>query len=159
MCFPLLFYRFDLETSASFLEAECYKKYGKSGKSFYCSQVASTVRWLSTTNSTGLMNRIGMSTSSNAENLKAKENSFPTSSALLEQIPIETTKEENLLDVRSKPSPTVLQSNSEGISLPPIPSFAEFISSRKAKDDQLSKSEKQTPEKDRKNLEKRMRLQ
>ncbi|KAF7147650.1 hypothetical protein RHSIM_Rhsim03G0226800 [Rhododendron simsii] len=149
----------DLETSASFLETECYKKYGKSGKSFYCSQVASTVRWLSTTNSTDLMNRIGMSTSSNAENPTVKENSCPTSLALLEQNPIETSKEEILLDVRSEPSPTVLQSNSEGISLPPIPSFAEFVSSRKAKDNRLSKSEKQTPEEDRKNLEKRMRLQ
>ncbi|KAE9464593.1 hypothetical protein C3L33_03508, partial [Rhododendron williamsianum] len=137
----------DLETSASFLETECYKKYGKSGKSFYCSQVASTVRWLSTTNSTDLMNRIRMSTSSNADNLTVEENSFPTSLALLEQNPIETTKEEILLDVRSEPSPTVLQRDSEGISLPPIPSFVEFISSRKAKDNRLSKSEKQTPEK------------
>ncbi|XP_058206539.1 ATP-dependent DNA helicase Q-like 3 [Rhododendron vialii] len=149
----------DLETSASFLETECYKKYGKSGKSFYCSQVASTVRWLSTTNSTDLMNRIGMSTSSNAENPTVKENLCPTSLALLEQNPIETSKEEILLDVRSEPSPTVLQRDSEGISLLPIPSFAEFISSRKAKDNRLSKSEKQTPEKDRKNLEKRTRLQ
>lgn len=157
--FALLFCRIDLETSASFLETECYKKYGKSGKSFYCSQVASTVRWLSTTNSTDLMNRIRMSTSSNADNLTVEENSFPTSLALLEQNPIETTKEEILLDVRSEPSPTVLQRDSEGISLPPIPSFVEFISSRKAKDNRLSKSEKQTPEKDRKNLEKRMRLQ
>ncbi|KAI8565328.1 hypothetical protein RHMOL_Rhmol03G0250500 [Rhododendron molle] len=149
----------DLETSASFLETECYKKYGKSGKSYYCSQVASTVRWLSTTNSTDLMNRIRMSTSSNADNPTVKENSFPTSLALLEQNPIETTKEEILLDVRSEPSPTVLQRDSEGISLPPIPSFAEFISSRKAKDNRLSKSEKQTPEEYRKNLGKRMRLQ
>lgn len=100
-----------------------------------------------------------MSTSSNAENPTVKENSCPTSLALLEQNPIETSKEEILLDVRSEPSPTVLQSNSEGISLPPIPSFAEFVSSRKAKDNRLSKSEKQTPEEDRKNLEKRMRLQ
>lgn len=157
--FALLFCRIYLETSASFLETECYKKYGKSGKSFYCSQVASTVRWLSTANSIDLMSRIGPRTISNAENLTVKENSFPTSSAMLEQKPIETSTEEIHVDVRSEPSPSTLQSNSEGISLPPIPSFAEFISSRKAKDNQLSKSEEQTPGKYCKNLEKRMRLQ
>ena len=38
----------DAHAVASFLEIECFQKYGKSGRPFYNSQVASTVRWLST---------------------------------------------------------------------------------------------------------------
>lgn len=38
-------FRVEMETSASLLEDECYKKYGKAGKSFYYLQVASTVKW------------------------------------------------------------------------------------------------------------------
>ncbi|QCE13582.1 ATP-dependent DNA helicase Q5 [Vigna unguiculata] len=50
--------KIEVDTSASFLEDECYKKYGKAGKSFYYSQVASTVRWLTTASSSELMNRL-----------------------------------------------------------------------------------------------------
>jgi hypothetical protein len=41
-------------TPASFLENECYKKYGKSGKTFCYSQVASAVRWLLTATACGI---------------------------------------------------------------------------------------------------------
>ncbi|GAU46222.1 hypothetical protein TSUD_374680 [Trifolium subterraneum] len=51
-------FKIEMETSASLLEDECYKKYGKTGKSFYYSQVASTIRWLTTTSSVDLMNRL-----------------------------------------------------------------------------------------------------
>ncbi|PWA54611.1 DEAD/DEAH box RNA helicase family protein [Artemisia annua] len=48
----------DPETSSVFFENECYKKYGKTGKSFYLSKVASTVRWLSTANAEDLTSRL-----------------------------------------------------------------------------------------------------
>lgn len=35
------------EASATHLETECFKKYEKAGKTFYNSQIAATVRWLS----------------------------------------------------------------------------------------------------------------
>ncbi|KAG0609186.1 hypothetical protein M758_8G164900 [Ceratodon purpureus] len=38
----------DAHAAAKFLESESFQKYGKSGRPFYNSQVASTVRWLST---------------------------------------------------------------------------------------------------------------
>ncbi|CAL5398456.1 unnamed protein product [Camellia sinensis] len=149
----------DLETSVSFLENECYKKYGKTGKSFYCSQVASTVRWLSTTNSTELINRLRSSTSSIAENTSVDENSSSTSLALLDQSLIETSNEEIDGSVRSETSSIALQSNSHDISLPPIPSFSEFVNSRKAEDKQLLMSEKKSLNGVHKNLVKKMRLQ
>ncbi|THG18737.1 hypothetical protein TEA_012440 [Camellia sinensis var. sinensis] len=149
----------DLETSVSFLENECYKKYGKTGKSFYCSQVASTVRWLSTTNSTELINRLRSSTSSIAENTSVDENSSSTSLALLDQSLIETSNEKIHGSVRSETSSIALQSNSHDISLPPIPSFSEFVNSRKAQDKQLLMSEKKSLNGVHKNLVKKMRLQ
>ncbi|PSS20763.1 ATP-dependent DNA helicase Q-like [Actinidia chinensis var. chinensis] len=147
-----------LETSASFLENECYKKYGKTGKSFYCSQLASTVRWLSSANSTELMNRLNCNTNPTTKNGTVAENSSSTSSALLDHGSIESSKEEIHVGVISETSSSALESNPKDTSLPPIPSFSEFVSSRKSKDNQLLMSEKQSPGRAHKNLEKRMKL-
>lgn len=43
--------RFAEEASATHLETECFKKYQKVGKTFYNSQIAATVRWLSSSSS------------------------------------------------------------------------------------------------------------
>ncbi|XP_043720318.1 ATP-dependent DNA helicase Q-like 3 [Telopea speciosissima] len=51
--------KIELEASASYLENECFKKYGKLGKTFYNSQVASTFRWVSTSSYKELMDRLG----------------------------------------------------------------------------------------------------
>ena len=147
-----------METSASFLENECYKKYGKTGKSFYCSQLASTVRWLSSANSTELMNRLNCNTNPTTNNGTVAENSSSTSLALLDHGPIESSTEEIQVGAISETSSSALQSNSKDISLPPIPSFSEFVSSRKSKNNQLLMSEKQSPSRAHKNLEKRMKL-
>ncbi|KAL6965796.1 DNA helicase, partial [Sarracenia purpurea var. burkii] len=160
-------YPIDLETSASFLESECYKKYGKTGKSFYCSQVASTVRWLSATTSTELLNRLGSGSHSTPKNVTfnensnvtLNENSSPTPSTLLNQVPVETSEEEIQRSVAAASSSCALQCNSKDISLPPIPSFSEFISDRKGKNNQLLIAEKDSPNIVNKNPEKRMRLQ
>ncbi|XP_057513386.1 uncharacterized protein LOC130795329 [Actinidia eriantha] len=148
----------DLETSASFLENECYKKYEKTGKSFYCPQLASTVRWLSSTNSAELRNRLGDNTSPTTKNVTVAENSSLTSLALLDHGPIESSTKEFHVGAISETSSSALQSNSKDIRVPPIPSISEFVSSRKSKDNQLLMSEKQSPGRAQKNLEKRMRL-
>ncbi|KAJ4951459.1 hypothetical protein NE237_028291 [Protea cynaroides] len=51
--------KIELEASATYLENECFKKYGKLGKTFYNSQVASTFRWVSTSSYEELMDRLG----------------------------------------------------------------------------------------------------
>uniref|UniRef100_A0A0R0G2N0 ATP-dependent DNA helicase RecQ zinc-binding domain-containing protein n=1 Tax=Glycine max TaxID=3847 RepID=A0A0R0G2N0_SOYBN len=83
-------FKVEMETSASLLKDECYKKYGKAGKSFYYLQVAST--------------------------LIPKSSSFNTK-------------------------------------LPQIPSFSEFVNSRKAKGDQLHDTKKHSSR-----VEKKMRI-
>jgi bloom syndrome protein len=55
LCAP---FRFVEEASAAHLEAECFKKYQKVGKTFYNSQVAATVRWLSSSGSDQIHDRL-----------------------------------------------------------------------------------------------------
>lgn len=152
----------NLETSAIFLENECYKKYGKTGKSFYYSQVASTVRWLSTANSTDLTNRLGTKTSSATDNIISKADSPIISSS--DQGP---TKISNGEHCSAKPQTSSCASPMQGASsqdkgLPPIPSLSDFVKSRTVKGHQanpLSKLRKQSPKRAERNLEKRSRLQ
>ncbi|KAJ4714104.1 ATP-dependent DNA helicase [Melia azedarach] len=143
----------EFEKSAAFLENECYKKYGKSGKSFYYSQVASTVRWLSTTNSNELRNRLSSNTSSPSDNVICKEEPPAAPSPSFDQPPVEITRKE--LD-GSPRCACPRESASPNTRLPVIPSFSEFVNRQKAKDSELNISQKQSP---KKNLEKRMRLQ
>ncbi|KAJ4841628.1 hypothetical protein Tsubulata_004926 [Turnera subulata] len=136
----------ELEVSATFLENECYKKYGKSGKTFYYSQVASTVRWLSATDSTELTNRLGTNSPSPPGNTQSKQEPLDTPSPMLERRPAEST---------DLPPPTSLQSEishsaSPSVSptstqLPPIPSFSQFLNSKKAKTGHLGSSENPSP--------------
>ncbi|KAM7513062.1 hypothetical protein LguiB_011937 [Lonicera macranthoides] len=154
--------RIDSETSVTFLENECYKKYGKSGKSFYLSQMASTVRWLSTANSVELTNRLGITkypifpntvsreSSSSAPNAISRETSSPA--------PTETSEKNISSSVGSETYSSSIQSTCEVTKLPPIPSFSEFMSNRNSKDNWLSKSKKQSPNTGEKNPEKRSRL-
>ncbi|KAJ0040085.1 hypothetical protein Pint_28607 [Pistacia integerrima] len=139
----------EFESSATFLENECYKKYGKSGKSVYYSQMASTIRWLSTTNSTDLTNRLGTNTSSSSENIICKEKSPVAPSSLLDQ-PAEITNEHHCSNARSEILMNALpkESASPNAQLPVIPSFSEFVNRRKAKDSRLDNaSQNQSPEK------------
>ena len=157
----MFFIRIDVEVSAGFLESECYKKYGKTGKSFYYSQVASTVRWLSTTNSSELTNRLGTTTSAWSEDITSKGEPPTTPLLSLDQGPTESTSKE-LIDSAKPESSTCaspIQSASSSVMLPAIPSFSEFVSSRKEKDNLPNTSQKQSPKRVQKNLEKRMRLQ
>lgn len=159
-----------MEKSALFLENECYKKYGKTGKSFYYSQVASTVRWLSTVNSTDLTDRLGTITSSPSENSVTvpsatqspllETGSFARPSSLVDgatEITVNDIHESVRPEASVPLSPT--QSVSPSTMLPAIPSFSEFVNSKKVKDNRSSGSDKQSPSGVKKNPEKRMKLQ
>lgn len=50
--------RCDIEASATHLETESFKKYEKVGKTFYNSQIAATVRWLSSATSSQMHDRL-----------------------------------------------------------------------------------------------------
>lgn len=151
--------RFEVETSATFLENECYNKYGKTGKTFYYSQVASTVRWLSTTTSVELTDRLGTITSFPLENVSTKAETPAATFPVVYQAHRETTTEEVQSCIGSQ-TPTCdspLESTSPNAEPPPIPSFSEFINSRKAKDIPSRSSKRQTADRVDKDLEKRMR--
>ncbi|OIT03537.1 PREDICTED: ATP-dependent DNA helicase Q-like 3 [Nicotiana attenuata] len=151
--------RIDVDKSAVSLENECYKKYGKSGKSFYLSQMASTARWLSTAGPTELVNKLGSST---PENVTFTPNCSPALSNPL--VPVSPkANDEKVHDnagsedpIRSSASPLHGSASAE---LPPILSFSQFINSGKAKGNSASVSKRDSPDTGKKNLEKRMRSQ
>eukprot|EP00258_Populus_trichocarpa_P041254 XP_024457273.1 ATP-dependent DNA helicase Q-like 3 isoform X5 [Populus trichocarpa] len=169
----------ELDTSASFLENECYKKYGKSGKTFYYSQVASTVRWLSSTTLVELTNRLGPGTPSVPVSKEHPPETPP--SPLLEQRPPETTNLKRhssfhspLLEQKSPETTTPRldhtfqsetsmntspsESSSLSTKLPSIPSFSEFVNSKKEKGNHANTSQNQSHMRLEKTGEKRLRL-
>ncbi|XP_022751520.1 ATP-dependent DNA helicase Q-like 3 isoform X3 [Durio zibethinus] len=150
----------DFEASSTFLENECFQKYGKSGKSFYCSQVASTVRCLSTTTCAAeITNRVGVIATS-SENIARKEEPPLAASTMFHQREETIIGEENCGKIESETSVSAQppQSASPGTKLPPIPSFSQFVNSRKSNETQTNASEEHSP-KIEKNMKKRMRLQ
>lgn len=136
----------EVEKSASFLENECYNKYKKTGKSFYYSQVASTVRWLSTADSTALTNRLGTINCSPSDNARPKTEPSATPSPSVDGT-TEAASGDSHNSVRSENSVAVspTESASPSITLPSIPSFSEFINTRNVKDISTRASEKQSP--------------
>ncbi|CAB4288127.1 unnamed protein product [Prunus armeniaca] len=152
--------KIEVEKSASFLENECYNKYGKTGKSFYYSQVASTVRWLSSADYTGLTNRLGTINSSLSDDA-LPETEPPAAQSPLVEGPTEINSSDFHDSVRSETSVAVSPTEiaSPSTRLPPIPSFSQFINTRKTKDNRSSASEKKSPNGVQQNLDKRMRLQ
>lgn len=148
------FFRIELETSVSFLEDECYKKYSKAGKSFYYSQVASTVRWLTTASSSELMNRLSAINVSTSTDVLSEAEQTLTPPAL--DPCTKDTNNEHSSNARSEISPCVvpMESSSFNNKLPQIPSFSEFVNSRKAKGDQLNDTKTHSLR-----VEKKMRIQ
>ncbi|KAF8095536.1 hypothetical protein N665_0330s0018 [Sinapis alba] len=122
----------DSQTASEFLENECYRKYSKAGKSFYYSQIASTVRWLGTASRDELMNRF----SSVVSYAKGEE---PSGESILVTEPVEIIKQEDRNTYTTEPQvdePTQLLVTSPSrspIRLPEIPSFSEFVNRRKMK--------------------------
>ncbi|KAL2229053.1 UNVERIFIED_CONTAM: ATP-dependent DNA helicase Q-like 3 [Sesamum indicum] len=126
----------DSLTCAETLETECYKKYEKSGKSFYLSQIASTVRWLSTATPDELTNRVGTATSTPPEAVRpAPSCSSPSSSSF--NLVIKQADEEKVSSSIKSNSPV-----SRDTAPPPILSFSEFINRRKSTDNKVSTSKR-----------------
>nr|XP_043618637.1 ATP-dependent DNA helicase Q-like 3 [Erigeron canadensis] len=109
----------DPETSSMVFEDECYKKYGKTGKSFYLSQMASTVRWLSTANAADITSRLAITGQSPTSNDATEVEPSPSVSDQVTKM----MNEKDQGNLTSSPS----QSIYNDIKLPPIPSFSEFI--------------------------------
>ncbi|KAJ0759290.1 putative DNA helicase [Helianthus annuus] len=124
----------DPEASSIFFENECFKKYGKTGKSFYLSQVASTVRWLSTVDAADLTSRLA--TTNQNSTLKIATEVEPLSSAS-PSVSDQVTNTMNEKD-REKVSLCSSQITHNDIKLPPIPSFSEFVNKKSSKDSKLS---------------------
>ncbi|XP_071697252.1 ATP-dependent DNA helicase Q-like 3 [Rutidosis leptorrhynchoides] len=123
----------DPETSSTFLENECHKKYGKTGKSFYLSQIASTVRWLSTTNATDFNSRVVATIQS--PNLKYVTEVGPASpSPYVSDQETKMTNEKDPGNAASSP----VQTTYTDIKLPPIPSFSEFVNNKNRNDSKPS---------------------
>lgn len=157
-----VFCRIDIDKSVVFLENECYKKYGKSGKSFYLSQMVSTTRWLSTADPIELMNKLSSSNPAlPSENVASIVNCTPTSSNLLVPMSASVNDEEVRDNAGSQDpirSPASPLHGSPSAKLPPILSFSQFINSRKVKN-HASASNRESPDRGKRKLEKRMRFQ
>ena len=138
--------RLDSEASASFLEMECFKRYGRVGKTFYNSQMAATIRWLSSATHEQIRDRL-MSNSSLADNQSEPNLSHSSSSLLVDQermLP-ETTnrKTESTAQVQlSCQLPQPMKISKDKVELPPIPSFAEFAHKKRKETDRDSSSSK-----------------
>ncbi|KAL6560985.1 hypothetical protein OROHE_006162 [Orobanche hederae] len=123
----------DFVTSAERLENECHKKYEKSGKSFYLSQMSSIMRWLLTATPDELMDRLGTTAKASSEAIRpvVANVSSPSPSSF---------------------DPEITQVNADKISIKPVSpdtepplilSFSEFVNRGKATDNQLSTSKRQ----------------
>ncbi|KAG7618554.1 ATP-dependent DNA helicase Q-like 3 [Arabidopsis thaliana] len=127
----------DSQKGSEFLENECYRKYSKAGKSFYYSQIASTVRWLGTASRDELMTRLSSVVS------LAREQE-PLEEPLLATEPVENIEEEddgktNTVESRvNEPTQELVVSPIlSPIRLPQVPSFSEFVNRRKMKQNTL----------------------
>ncbi|KVI12243.1 hypothetical protein Ccrd_009372 [Cynara cardunculus var. scolymus] len=149
----------DPETSSMFFENECYKKYGKTGKSFYLSQVASTVRWLSTATAADLTSRLAATHQSPAsKNATEVEPSSSISPPVSDQA-TKMRKEKDDGNFKSGDPSSPSLSTCNDIKLPPIPSFSEFINKKGSKDGKPSKLKRESPYGVNKQPDKRSRLQ
>ncbi|MQL98295.1 hypothetical protein Taro_031000 [Colocasia esculenta] len=130
--------RVEPEAAAVFLETECYNKYSKVGKTFYNSQVASTVRWLSSSNNQEINN--WLSTIHTPDNVGRRSDSVLAD--VSKTLPCSSTTESAQTEASFEDRPITFQSaahlmsaqlrnHSRGEELPPIPSFSEFVSQKK----------------------------
>ncbi|KAL1554985.1 ATP-dependent DNA helicase Q-like 3 [Salvia divinorum] len=125
----------DFVTSAETLEIECYRKYGKSGKSIYLSQMASTARWLSAAIPDELTQRLGITTSMSTEAAKPEADcSLSPSTPFIAAItPVHKVNGSGSGSIESNSA--VLENT---LLPPPILSFSEFMNRRKVMDKQVS---------------------
>lgn len=117
----------DVHAAAKSLEIKCFQKYGKSGRPFYNSQVASSVRWLSTCSWDEFRASVG---SPALEDVGADEKR-PASPA--QRIPDASDVQQSS---RAEP-PTALGTDLSTVNhlkhaaLPSIPSFSDYLSKKR----------------------------
>ncbi|XP_020090219.1 ATP-dependent DNA helicase Q-like 3 isoform X1 [Ananas comosus] len=130
----------NLEDSATLLETECFRKYDKVGKTFYSSQIAATVRWLSSSNYEQIQDHLNANSS--VATVKCTPDSLPTDHAsppanhdFGNEMQRTTSNEENSNNASLGHSNTVvgMEMPIERTKLPQIPSFSEFVT-RKGKE-------------------------
>nr|XP_009391728.1 PREDICTED: ATP-dependent DNA helicase Q-like 3 isoform X2 [Musa acuminata subsp. malaccensis] len=125
----------DCEASAAFLEMECFKKYEKVGKTFYISQVAATVRWLSNSSFEQIYDRLSDESTQTSSSYGQDDLPSGTDSALLQDgITTDAVHKENQLNsnalVENFNCSLEMKNPSEKIDLLPIPSFSEFVNGK-----------------------------
>lgn len=138
---------FDAHAVAKSLEIECFQKHGKSGRPFYNSQVASTVRWLSTCNWEEF--RARSSVGSPTQGVVANEQKPSTTPVPPAQIVPEASELQQISSVESSAAATPgkvadlvtdlatadhLKSVAvvASAALPSIPSFSDYLSKKRA---------------------------
>ncbi|KAJ3699139.1 hypothetical protein LUZ61_002844 [Rhynchospora tenuis] len=120
---------FDLEQSASFLETECFKKYEKVGKTFYNSQIAAIVRWLSSSTYQQIHDRL----QTNFREAAIHQEKVSISSDMVSNLVADAMEKspeiscKGTKDINVQTEPLV---QTEKIILPPIPSFSQFVSQK-----------------------------
>lgn len=148
------FFRLDFESCADFLEMECFKKYGKVGKTFYNSQVAATIRWLSHSSMEQIQDKFRDITAQTCSSSGRDKYSLDADSLLVGEATTGKATDDQVQDIALADFPELvaMKGPRERIDLPPIPSFSEFVSKRGARTSSAGKHIS-------KNKEKRIRLQ
>uniref|UniRef100_A0A0E0CBE0 ATP-dependent DNA helicase n=1 Tax=Oryza meridionalis TaxID=40149 RepID=A0A0E0CBE0_9ORYZ len=138
---------FDEERSAAHLEVECFKKYEKVGRTFYNSQIAATVRWLSSSSFDQIQDRLHALADQITDHGAAASSpsivpeSPPASPDVICKIPGEATSNEAKdIPLKNNTEEFVTTEHSdeiakvavlsENMELPKIPSFREFMSQK-----------------------------
>ncbi|KAK9101556.1 hypothetical protein Scep_024986 [Stephania cephalantha] len=152
----------ELEASADLFETECFKKYGKVGKTFYNSQMASTVRWLSTSSSQDIIDRLGANGNQNIGSCNPgtipPESSASLADSKDQVVGLTETGTEgsgNNVASESLSNVAVAQTRTpaEVIELPPIPSFSDFVSRKADKNGSKLSSKEGTRDEKRRKLQ------
>lgn len=131
-----------LKVMVEVLEMDCFRKYGKSGRSFYNSQVASTIRWLSSCSLSDLEARVPQKGSQTHEEPANKSTDVSEMSRSLSleskarSIPLEATSEAEANTLINAQHKRLLDDAKEAsceaacASLPTIPSFSAFMNKK-----------------------------
>lgn len=144
----------DTQMVATILENQCYRKFGKLGKTFYNSQVASTVRWLAKSSLADIQNRIepdaALHDNKCSSSLLLNENDHsmkincspigPGTCSTEKSHKLEQVDEKQELSghgrISQESSIPSLMENAAATELPPIPSFTNFAM-RQSKDNNI----------------------
>lgn len=127
------------EASATHLETECFKKYEKAGKTFYNSQIAATVRWLSSVTLSQMRDRLdALIDRTKDDGASGCPDIVPESPPASPEIVVgarsgETSndKPQHICELKSSDESAKGAASSTGnMVLPAIPTFREFLSQK-----------------------------